>query len=383
MPRGHRLYTSPATLRKRDEASAFSDASYDHRGYFVSRPGKGETWADYSPTRIGRVAAPPTLAADGDAPYWIGIHAANDNCRGRAVPQPNDCPDQDYAQRRANPGTTREYEGDLASRLLKAGNLESYFVFRAVRALLSPAGLLAANDNGAEDADNEMGDGFGLEYAFSEDNGDKALERFAATGRLPTGILRFRQRSGNPGSRITGKHRKEERDGLHIDRYLALRGVALPSCGYVIDSEMPWRSHRPINAAASAELAKACDRTDWKKVTWVRYAPMGARVYGALGVCSEMKGTGEAKASAAAHPAVREIFRQGAEKEFRGKMSERSMRIIDAIIRRDGYETVGKVEGLSRNGAKKAVESALREAWTALQGITGEKLSAPPEKLAA
>ncbi|MBL8578880.1 MAG: hypothetical protein JNK47_16780 [Mesorhizobium sp.] len=325
---------------------------------------------------------------DPEAAVWIGARyaPANDN-RGnrRWTGEENYGPTADLLARKADPGAAREYTGDVASRLLNAGNLESYFVLRSVRALLSPVGLSGANDNGAEDADNEMRDGFGLDYAIAEDNGEKAVERFLDTGLPPSGVLRFRQRSGNPGSRITAKHRREEREGRHVDRYLSLRGVPFSPSAPTADGEPPWRSHRPINAIARAELAAACERTEkqdggWRKVTWTRYAPIAARVYGGMAIYSEMKGVGEGKTSASSHPGVRELYRQGAENEFRAKMSGRSMGIIDAILQRDGYEAVGEALDISRNGAKKAVKSALREAWTVLHSITGEAL---PEKIAA
>ncbi|TIQ42533.1 hypothetical protein [Mesorhizobium sp.] len=390
LPNGHRLYTSPNSL-KQSPWLADND-NYNSRGKPCAWPSEPGNWL--TSRSLPRTIAQPE--PETDRQYWFGSVAANDNRPGHRWEGESNCgPDADYIARKANPGTSRDYEGDIFSRLVAdavdgdrikdADAASAALVLRAVSSLLAPAGMTAANDNGAEDADAEMGDGFGLDYAMEQDRAEKAIETYEMTGKLPNGTFKFRVRSGCGGAKLMAKHRAEEKKGLHVDRYIALRGVAaLPEQKYRSDGEEPWwRSHAPKNADAAAALATACDRTNWNKVTWTRYAPMPARVYGALGIHSEMKGTGSGKASAPQHSVVHEIVRQHAENEFRMRMPERAMHIIDAAIQRQGYTKISETEGLSRNGAKFAVKAALRQAWDVLSDITGEKMPKPKENLAA
>ncbi|MER9596687.1 MULTISPECIES: hypothetical protein [unclassified Mesorhizobium] len=389
---GHRFYTRPAALKWR----AGNDNTKINK----------LTWAQFA-DRIADKASeeaaiaagkpvPPTMARKparstekpeaeelADWHYWIGARrkADNDNEPHRAVTRTNDGPCADYIARQANPGTSRNYEGDIFSRLVADGEHDAALVLRSVSALLSPAEMDAANDNYyVEDAENEIGEGFGLDYRMEQEKAGDVIETYTETGKLPRGRFEFRQRSGNPGGKISAEQRRSEKAGLHFDRYLALRGVSdLPAQEYHSDGEAPWwRSHAQKSARATAELTAACDRTDWKKVTWTRFAPMGARVYGSLSIYSEMKGVGTGQTSAPQQSAVHEIFRRHAEQEFREKMPGRSMRIIDAALRRYGYTKIAGDEKLSRNGARKAVKAALREAWAVLTSITEEKK--PEEK---
>ncbi|WP_152536151.1 hypothetical protein [Mesorhizobium loti] len=381
--RGHQLYTSSRTLKDLAATHAANN-SYSSRGKPCTWPAEPGNWLTSNSIRLAKVDK--EQPADWD--IWIGarLAAANDNAPPRrSVPQENDGPDADYHERQASPGTSRDYEGDIPSRLLAENDLESYFVLRAVRALMSPAGLLAANDNSAEDADVEMDDGFGLDYALDQDEAGDVVEQYCATGRLPNGTFKFRQRSGAGGCKLAAEHRKREKEGRHVDRYLMLRGVAtLPPQEYTSDGETPWwRSHAPKNAKALVDLAEACDRTDWSRVTWTRYAALPARVYGALGICSEMTGSGEGKTTASAHDTTHELCRRAAEKEFRARLPERFLRIIDAALERKGYGAIGEAERISGNGAKNAVKTALREAWHVLSDITEEKLPEFEKKLAA
>ncbi|QPC90300.1 sigma-70 family RNA polymerase sigma factor [Mesorhizobium sp. INR15] len=384
--RGHQLYTSPKTLKDFAAAHAAND-NYDSRGKPCTWPTEPGNWLTSKSIRRAKV----DIEEPADWAVWIGarLAAANDNAPTRPVArQENDGPDADYRARQANPGATREYEGDILSRLVDEQDFEAAFVLRAVGQLMTPTGMAATNDNFADDADVEMGDGFGLDYAIDEPSAESVIDEYDQIGKISGGHLKFRQRSGAGGCSLTAVQRKDARDGMPAVRYLALRGVAeLPAQEFVSDGETPWwRSHAPKNAAALADLAAACERTErngWSRVTWTRYAPMGARVYGDLSVFCTAKGGGDCGATAPEHSVVQEIRRSDAEKALRERLSARTLRLIEAAIARNTYTEIASAESMSRNGVKKAMKSALKEAWAALTRITGEKMPELKEKLAA
>jgi hypothetical protein len=325
------------------------------------------------------VARPPRVAVEPDVAWYGARYApANDNRPVRRwTGEENYGPDESHKKKQDNPGASRDFEGDIISRLVAEEDVEAAYVLRAVGQLLTPTGLLAANDSFAQDADIEMDDGFGMDYAMEQPEADAVIEKYLKTGKAPGGYFKFRQRSGSGGKTLTAKHRAELRRGVHVDRYLSLRGVAeLPAQKYFSDG-VPLRSHAPKNAEAARKLAKACDNTDWRRVTWIRYPPMGARVYGDLSIFCTAKGAIDGGTTTPEHDVVRELRRSGDEAEFRKRMSERSMRVIDAALNRNTYTKIAETEGLSRNGAKGAVIAALKEAWGVLTDITGEEM---PEK---
>ncbi|RUX49610.1 hypothetical protein EOA33_12015 [Mesorhizobium sp. M4A.F.Ca.ET.050.02.1.1] len=360
--------------------------NYASRGKPCTWPAEPGNWLTSKSQPRDAVAVEPET----DAQYWLGSRyaAANDNNVDRRWKgEANYGPDSDYLARKATPGATRDYEGDIFSRLVAEGDVEAAFVLRSIGQLTAPTGMMAANDNFAEGADVEMGDGFGLDYALEQPKAEKVIEDYVENDKLSGGWFTFRQRSGAGGCKLTAAHRKDMREGLHVDRYLVLRGVAEPPRQeYFSDGTTPWRSHAPKNAAAAAELAAACERTEltgWQRVTWTRYAALGARVYGDLSIFSTAKGVGECGTAAPEHGVIQEIRRGDAEKEFRKRMSERSLRLIDAAISRCTYTEIAEAADLSRNGVKKAVKAALKEAWSVVTEITGEKMPERRDNIAA
>lgn len=161
-------------------------------------------------------------------------------------------------------------------------------------------------------------------------------------------------------------------DGPSVaERYLSLRGTTLPAGEAWPDAPRALPSEPTARAiAAQAILDAAWGRTDPAEVRWGFCAPGVAATYGLLSGVSDMKGVGAGKTAAPQHQTLAEIDRADAGDDLRAHLSERAIRVLEAVAAGEAYRGIGLAEGYAAKSAhvsgKRAVQNAMAEIKSAL-----------------
>lgn len=349
--------------------------------------------------------------------------AANDNAPARpVVRREGDGPSPEWLAARDAAGTATGSgkAGTRIGRAIARENKESARLLSAALELMRPADV-AANDN--EPSDNS---GIGLETVQRDRPSRGEMRRAIAEGMRPRVItrrdgttLRFAggisargdclEIGGSIGGLFfglryvngalvaygdtTGKMRRPWIDATratkaHVDpdsataahladgpsvaeRYLSLRGTRLPIGAHWPDAPRALPSEAtPRAIAAQAILDAAWSRTDPAEVRWGFCAPGIAATYGLLSGVSDLKGTGAGKTTAPQHQTLAEIDRADAGDDLRARLSEKAVRVLEAVATGEAYRTIGIAEGYAEKSAhvsgKRAVQNAMAEIKSAM-----------------
>lgn len=407
VPRGHRLYTSVATVLEwgRHGPRFTAHETYDSRGWLVPTKPAHIEWKDYAPKRIRPFRSPPRIGSTA----WIGSRIVVRR-PGATFRLPNDGPSCAWLAERNAAGTADKHgqHATRIERLLVAEQSPLIVPLRLVKELMRPP-VTAANDNrpvGGEDAEASSGNGtervhnqgsitpsvpmLMAAYRDGMDNGgisfvegNVLLGSTNWRGKL-TGLI-FRDGELIAYGDYKGKKRRpaytadplglvydeKSETEKHVEAQPAedKSYTRLKSASTYVSAQSPYapRSLAPppktVRAAANDDvLASAIANT--KCMPPVKRLPDGVAFdYGRLAGVSAMKGVSNGGSSAGMHEVLTEMER--AENMAAAGIDEVDLEVLDAILDDASFRSIGlsfeHPESSASHEGRKIVERTLKK----------------------
>lgn len=407
MPKGHRLYTSVATIREWGAGGERSSANenYDSRGWLVPPKPAHIEWKDYAPQRIRPFRSAPRIGSK----EWIGSRITA-RLPGVTVRLPNDGPSCAWLAERNAVGTANKH-GQNATRIERwlVENKSPLIVpLRLVKELMRPP-VTAANDNrpvGGEDADASSGSGtervhnqgsitpsvpmLMAAYRDGMDNGgisfvegNVLLGSTNWRGKL-TGLI-FRDGELVAYGDYKGKKRRpaytadplglvydeKSETAKHVEgqpaedkSYTRLRSTSTYVSAQSPDAPRSLAPSPRTARAAANDNALASAIANTKCMPPVKRMPDGvAFEYGRLAGVSEMKGVSNGGSSAGMHEVLTEMER--ADNMAAAGIDEVDLEVLDAILDDASFRSIGlsfeHAESSAHHEGRKIVERTLKK----------------------